>query len=238
MGLYVLKFRGAGQGAQALIAELVAGGDRLSARPARCPSSCSSRLIPALGRAEPDPRSSVPHQGQALGLNLAPRLSARRADLRPAPPPARRELPGAASAIVWFDAFITNVDRTARNPICSAGTGPLADRPRRGALLPSFSAGGALALSPRRAPFPQIADHVLLPGPARSPRSIAGCFAAHARRHRGHRRPLPDAWLGEVPRFPDAPPSTGRPTPAYLLDRLEAPRAFLEEAIRARARLV
>src|SRR5579859_4885233 len=110
-GLYVLKFRGAGQGPKALIAELVAGEiGRALGLPV--PEVVFAELDPVLGRNEPDPeiKDLVNASG---GLNLAldflPGSFAYDPALPPVPPP---EL---ASAIVWFDAFVTNVDRTARN---------------------------------------------------------------------------------------------------------------------------
>src|SRR5437588_8204740 len=110
-GLYVVKFRGAGQGPKALIAELVAGEiGRALGLPV--PEIVYVELDPALGRSEPDFEIQALLKASA-GLNLA-----------------LDYLPGAlafdamdannlesmlASSILWFDAYITNVDRTARN---------------------------------------------------------------------------------------------------------------------------
>src|SRR5690242_11733838 len=110
-GLYVLKFRGAGQGPKALIAELVAG-EIGRALGLAVPDLVFARLDPALGRSEPD--SDIRELIQAsAGLNLAldylPGSIAYDPAVRPRP---ESEL---ASDVVWFDAYVTNVDRTARN---------------------------------------------------------------------------------------------------------------------------
>ena len=68
-GMYVLKFRGAGQGARALIAELVAG-EIGRALGCRCRRSCFVDLDPSLGRSEPDPEIQALVKASA-GLNLA-----------------------------------------------------------------------------------------------------------------------------------------------------------------------
>jgi len=110
-GLYVLKFRGAGQGPKALVAELL-GGEIARALGLRVPELVFVNLDPVLSRSEPDYeiRSLVKNSG---GLNLA-------LDFLPGAlgfDAARADTvePEVASMIVWLDAFIANVDRTARN---------------------------------------------------------------------------------------------------------------------------
>jgi hypothetical protein len=112
LGLYVLKFRGAGQGPLALVAELVAGeiGRLLGLR---VPEIVFVEVDAVLGRNEPDQEIRELLQA-SVGLNLA-------LDYLPGSvmfdPAARDTAPvEIASAAVWFDAFVTNVDRTARNP--------------------------------------------------------------------------------------------------------------------------
>src|SRR6202008_722178 len=109
-GLYVLKFRGAGQGPRALIAELVAGEfARRLALP--MPEIVFVELDAELARTEPDPeiqdliRASG---GTNLGLDY---LSGALAF----DPLADRTDTELASRIVWLDAFVTNLDRTVRN---------------------------------------------------------------------------------------------------------------------------
>ena len=109
-GLYVLKFRGAGQGPKALIAELVAGEiGRLAGLPV--PEIVFIELPSDLARTEPDAeiQSLI---GASAGLNLA-------LDYLPgsvtSDPLVFQPDAKLASRIVWFDAFVCNVDRTARN---------------------------------------------------------------------------------------------------------------------------
>ena len=110
-GLYVVKFRGAGQGPRALIAELVAGelGRRLGLP---VPEIVFVELDPAFGRNEPDSEIKAlldSSAGLNLGLDFLPGSIA----YDPAAP--HRPDPDLASRIVWFDAYVTNVDRTPRN---------------------------------------------------------------------------------------------------------------------------
>src|SRR3982750_242366 len=110
-GLYVLKFRGAGQGAHALIAELVAG-EIARALGLPVPEIVFALLDPDLARTEPDPEIQALIRASA-GLNLA-------LDYLPGAtmfdPLVDRPSAALASAIVWFDALVSNVDRTPRNP--------------------------------------------------------------------------------------------------------------------------
>src|SRR6476660_9598723 len=111
-GLYVLKFRGAGQGPLALVAELVAG-EIGRALGLKVPELVLMDVDAALGRNEPDYEIRE-LLGRSTGTNLA-------LDYLPGSvmfDPAARDSanPDLASRAVWFDSFITNVDRTARNP--------------------------------------------------------------------------------------------------------------------------
>ena len=111
-GLYVLKFRGAGQGPLALVAELVAGeiGRTLGLK---IPELVLIDVDAALGRNEPDEeirdllRASV-------GLNLA--MDYLPGSIMFDPAAGDKADPATASQAVWFDAFVTNIDRTANNP--------------------------------------------------------------------------------------------------------------------------
>src|SRR5918995_2221101 len=109
-GLYVLKFRGAGQGPRALIAELISGeiARRLGLA---VPELVFAELEPELARTEPDPEIHALILDSA-GLNLA-------LDYLPGSvtydPVVQKTPADLASRIVWFDAYVTNVDRTVRN---------------------------------------------------------------------------------------------------------------------------
>lgn len=111
LGFYVVKLRGAGQGAKALVAELVAG-ELARAAGLLVPELVLVELDAKLSESEPDPELSVPLEASA-GLNLG-------LDFLPGSitfDPIAGLVPDAttASRIVLFDAFVTNVDRSARN---------------------------------------------------------------------------------------------------------------------------
>jgi hypothetical protein len=227
-GLYVLKFRGAGQGAKALIAELLAG-ELARSLGLPVPEIVFVELGAELARTEPDPEIQDLIRASA-GLNLA-------LDYLPGSvafdPAAERVGPGLASAVVWFDAYVTNVDRTARN------TNMLMWHRRlwlidHGAAL-YFHHAWDNHLERGRAPFKQIKDHVLLP-------FASELEGADARLSALITPPLvsellslvPDGWLASESRF--ANPEAHRAAYAeYLLTRLAAPRDFVKEAAHARA---
>src|SRR5262249_20599158 len=109
-GMYVLKFRGAGQGPRALIAELISGEiGRALGLPV--PEIVFVELEAALAQTEPDPEIHALIL-ESAGLNLA-------LDSLPGSvaydPIVHKPEPDLASRVVWFDAYVTNVDRTARN---------------------------------------------------------------------------------------------------------------------------
>src|SRR4051812_21466707 len=109
-GLYVLKFRGAGQGPRALVAELIAG-EIARAAGLAVPEIVLVELDPDMARTEPDPEIQALIRASA-GLNVA-------LDYLPGSvmfdPVAETPDADIASAVVWFDAYVTNIDRTARN---------------------------------------------------------------------------------------------------------------------------
>jgi hypothetical protein len=110
-GLYVLKFRGAGQGPLALAAELISGeiGRLLGLR---VPELVFMELDAAIGRNEADPEIRdllLASVGLNLGMDFLP--GATMFD----PAAGDRADAEVASKAVWFDAFVTNIDRTAKN---------------------------------------------------------------------------------------------------------------------------
>ncbi len=231
-GLYVLKFRGAGQGPKALIAELVAG-EIGRALGLAVPELVFVEVDAALGRSEPD------FEIQAL-LRASPGLNL-----------ALDYLPGSlafdaldavnldallASSIVWFDAYVTNVDRTPRN------TNMLLWHKRlmlidHGAALYFHHAPGSF-LERSAAPFAQIKDHVLLSAASALHEADALLKSRLAPALLQEIvRTIPDAWLDHDPA------ATGydeqRAAYAdYLLARLESSHIFVEEAVHARAQLL
>ena len=218
-GLYVLKFRGAGQGARALIAELVSG-EIARAIGLPVPEIVLAEIDPDLARTEPDPEIHALILDSA-GLNLA-------LDYLPGSvmfdPSVDRPASDLASRIVWFDAFVSNVDRTPRNANMLMWHRRLWLIDHGASLYFHHSPGWTTEPARARDPFALIRTHVLL----RAAADIAGVDEALAAdlgddvlsRIVGL---IPEVWL-EDPR--DA-------YLAYLQERLRAPRAFVEEAARA-----
>jgi hypothetical protein len=151
-GLYVVKFRGAGQGPLALVAEVI-GGELARTLGLDTPELVLVDLDPVLGVAEPDPEIQElldASGGLNLGVDYLPgALSFAGTD------PVDPEW---AAKVVWLDTLLMNVDRTPRNPnlLCWHGRVWLIDH---GAAIYQQHAGELKA----DAPFPQIADHVLRP---------------------------------------------------------------------------
>jgi hypothetical protein len=230
--LYVVKFRGAGQGRKALIAELVAG-EIGRALGLLVPEIVLVELDAVLARSEP-------HQeiqeliASSAGLNLALAYVGGALAFEPLlPPPSALAL---ASAIVWFDAYTTNVDRTARNTNMLVRDGHLWLIDHGAALYVHHTWTNYLERS--RSPFPQVKDHVLLRHadalpeadmvlrPLVTPELIAAIVAQ-----------IPDSWLDDEPSFAGRDEHRAAYV-SYLLTRLAEPRAFVEEALDARAKLV
>ena len=221
-GLYVTKFRGAGQGEKALVAEVVAG-ELGRALGLAVPELVVVDVDPTLGAAEPDPEIQELIAASAvlnLGMDFLP-------GALPFTPAAAIE-PALAADIVWFDALVTNVDRTHRNPnllvwhkrVWLIDTGAAFFRQHGGRPL----AHGAREPMPR----PILADHVLLSAAGSlteadkrlASRALAAVDEAVAR--------VPAQWLG-------ADPASRRGDfAAFLTQRLARPRSFLQEIDRAR----
>lgn len=230
-GLYVLKFRGAGQGPKALIAELVAG-ELGRALGLPVPEIVFVELDAALAGTEPDPEIQDLLKA-SIGLNLA-------LDYLPGSvmyDPLVEELePEQASAVVWFDAYVTNVDRTARNANMLIWHKKLWLIDHGASLY--FHHSWTDYMERSRSAFALIKEHVLLPSATLlkeadallserlTPEVIGNIVAL-----------IPNAWLAGDSLFKsarDAREAYAR----YLLRRLDAPRLFVEEAERARALLI
>jgi hypothetical protein len=231
-GLYVLKFRGAGQGPKALVAELVAG-ELARAAGLRVPELVRVEVDASLGRNEPDSeirellRRSV---GTNLGLDYLP--GSLTFDPAAGPAPRAEE----ASEIVWFDALVLNLDRTARNPNLLTWHGKLWLIDHGAALY--FHHAWARAPDPATAAFPGVKDHVLLPwataiAPAGARLAVRLDEAALAR----VLDLVPEAWLEGEAAFATAADHRAAYV-RHLARRLAAASFFVEEAERARAELV
>ncbi|WP_214226602.1 HipA family kinase [Pedobacter sp. B4-66] len=108
--LYVLKFRGAGQGIKALIAEII-GGEIARALGFKVPEIVFAKLDEAFGRTEPDEEIQDLLKA-SIGLNLALHYLSGAITFDPTVTTVDAKL---ASQIVWLDCLLTNMDRTARN---------------------------------------------------------------------------------------------------------------------------
>ncbi|HYP28345.1 MAG TPA: HipA family kinase [Blastocatellia bacterium] len=226
-GLYVMKFRGAGQGPKALIAELVAGElGRAIGLPV--PEIVFVEMDPVLGRTEPDQEIQDLIRASS-GLNLA-------LDYLPGSitfdPLVDRPDPLLASQVVWFDAYTTNVDRTPRNTNMLIWHRGLYLIDHGAALYFHHAWKNYMERSGDR--FALIRDHVLLPFASALPEADALMSGRLTREViRETVGLIPDGWLAPEAGFQE--PEQHRAAYAeYLLKRLEGPRAFVEEAINAR----
>jgi hypothetical protein len=231
-GLYVVKFRGAGQGPRALVAEWLAGEiGRAVGLPV--PDLVAIEVDAALGDAEPDEeihdlvRASA---GTNLGMDFLPGALT----FNPAASTAADVIdPDFAADVVWFDGLVTNPDRSPQNPnlLVWHGRPWLIDH---GAALYIHHTWRDPDAHARR-PFERIRDHVLLP--------YAGSIEAADARNAGRVdeafltalvAALPDVWLPDDPTVGDADAQRAAYV-RYLARRLEAPRPFVKEADDARA---
>lgn len=155
-GMYVVKFRGAGQGPLALVAEVLAG-ELARALALNVPELAAVSLDAAFGRSEPDPEIRYLLQA-STGLNLGMKFLPESTTFDSAA--GDTISPATASTIVWLDAFVQNVDRTARNPnlLLHKRQPWVIDH---GAAF-YFQHGSADFTDKAKSPFAMIRDHVLL----------------------------------------------------------------------------
>jgi hypothetical protein len=224
-GMYVLKFRGAGQGAKALVAELVSGEVARALR-LPVPEIVFVELNPELARTEPDPEIHALIV-ESAGLNLA-------LDYLPGSitydPIVHKPDPDLASRIVWFDAYVSNVDRTARN------TNILMWHRRlwlidHGATLYFHHAPEWQSVDHARDVFPLIKNHVLLEHASRLQdvdQSMAALLGPEIVSEIVSQ--VPASWLspGESER---RAAEVREAYARYLLERVRKPRTFLKEAL-------
>ena len=226
-GMYVLKFRGAGQGTKALIAEVIAG-ELARAAGLPVPELVFVNLDPEIAKTEPDPeiqdliRASG---GVNLGLDYLPGSVM-------FDPVAEKPNADLASRIVWFDAYVTNVDRTPRNANLLMWHRKLWLIDHGASLY--FHHAWTDMDQRSKDPFRLIKEHILLP--------FAGTIETADKAMRslitqdvikGVVDLIPDDWMNDNSPFS----STGENRHAYfeyLTRRLDDPRPFVEEAIRAR----
>ncbi len=217
-GLYVTKFRGAGQGVRALISEVIVG-ELARALGLLVPELVTVAIDERLAAAEPDPEIQdliASSAGVNLGVDFLP------GSLSYAPGGRWEPGPELAAEIVWLDAWTTNVDRSPRNPNLLVWHEQLWLIDHGASLYLQHE--GLSEVDPGR-PFPLIADHVLLPragsivdaGAQLSPRIDRALIETAAGL-------VPDGWYAD-----DSPDVYVE----YLAQRLALGR-FAEEAERAR----
>ena len=226
-GMYVLKFRGAGQGPKALIAEVIAG-EIARAAGFLVPELVFVSLDPEIAKTEPDPEIQDLIRASG-GLNLGLDYLPGSAMFDPVAEKPDAEL---ASRIVWFDAYVTNVDRTPRNANLLMWHRKLWLIDHGAALY--FHHTWTDMDQRSKDPFRLIKEHILLP--------LAGAIesADHAMTAliteeviKGVVDLVPDEWLDDSARF-SSPLENKQAYVDYLTRRLAEPRPFVEEAIRAR----
>jgi hypothetical protein len=222
-GLYVVKFRGAGHGAKALVAELITG---LTAIALGLPTPALALIDvpPPFGRSEPDPEiQDILQKSHGINVGAVYLDGAFNFDATAAGDLVDSSL---ASRIVWLDAFLTNPDRTHRNPnlLIWRRQPYLIDH---GSALYAHHDWESVDDARIRTPFPLIQHHVLLTHTTPAHITDADRDAVA--------RLTPatiDGILGEVPDgLLSEPRSRYR---EYLLRRLEEPREFVTEINRAR----
>jgi len=216
-GLYVLKFSGAGQGKKALIAELL-GGEIGRMLGLKVPELVFVQLDPKLAMTEPDPEIQDLIKASA-GLNLALDYLPGSMMYDPAVDPPDADL---ASRIVWFDAFIANVDRTPRNANMLLWHKEIWLIDHGAAFY--YHHNGSTFLSNANNGFALIRDHILKPFAAKVnevDEQMASLLTA--KKLSEIVGLIPDAWL-------DDPERQRAEYLEFLTLRLNVPRDFASEA--------
>lgn len=230
--LYVLKFWGAGQGVKALVAELIAGEiGRTLGLP--IPELALVELEAGFGLNEPHEEIQDLIKA-SIGLNLGVRYLPSAFAYNPLMEP--RPAPDFASEVVWFDAYVTNVDRTPRNVNMLVWENEVWLIDHGAALYFHHDWNNYLARS--HTPFSFIKQHTLL--------KYAGDLpGADARLVSKLNEPLlseivdlvPEVWLGGEAQFATiAEHRAGYVN--YLSSRIAASEVFVKEAIHARTALL
>jgi len=226
-GMYVLKFRGAGQGPKALIAELIAG-ELARAAGLLVPELVFVSLDPEIAKTEPDPEIQDLIRASG-GLNLGLDYLPGSVMFDPVADKLDAEL---ASRIVWFDAYVTNVDRTPRNANLLMWHRRLWLIDHGAALYFHHAWTDVGQRSKDR--FPLIREHILLPFAKDIETADQAMTAAITSEViKSVVDLVPDNWMNDGSPF-STTAENRRAYVQYLTRRLDEPRHFVEEAIRAR----
>lgn len=218
--LYVIKFRGAGQGRKALVAEIIAG-EIARVLGLNIPDLALIELDPAFGNSEGDPEIQDLLKA-STGLNLAMQFLPGAFMFDPLAEKVDARL---ASQIVWFDALTLNVDRTVKNPnlLCWRDKIWVIDH---GAALYFHHNWTNDYMGRARNPFLPLREHVLLPFAT----DLAQVDAASAALLTPQVlqeivNTVPALWLENEPPFPNAD-AVRQAYLNFLTARLQAPRQF------------
>ena len=228
--LYVLKFRGAGQGVKALIAELI-GGEIARALGLKIPEIVFAELDTAFGRTEPDEEIQDLLKA-SVGTNLALHYLSGAITFDPVVTKPDAKI---SSQIVWLDNLITNVDRTPRN------TNMLIWRKEswlidHGASL-YFHHSWQSWKEHAAKPFMQIKDHVLLPF-ATELETVNTEYTALLSQEKIHNiiALIPDSWLADLQ---EGTPEEHRSVyEQYLLTRIALSGTFIKDVQHARESII
>ena len=229
--LYVLKFRGAGQGPRALIAELI-GGEIARLLGLRVPELVFANLDEAFGRTEPDEEIQDLLKA-SVGLNLALHYLSGAITFDPTVTTVDAKL---ASQIVWLDCFLTNMDRTCRNTNMLIWHKELWLIDHGAALYFHHSWQNWEEQAIR--PFFLVKDHVLLPW-ATVLEEVDQEFRAilNAENIRAIIQLIPQIWLKDETNF-ESVEAHRNAYAHFLTTRLQHSEIFLKEAQHAREILI
>jgi hypothetical protein len=225
--LYVLKFRGAGQGVKALIAELI-GGEVARAVGLKVPELVFAWLDTSFGRTEPD-KEIQDLLKASVGLNLALHYLSGAITYDPAVNKVNQEM---ASLIVWLDCLLMNVDRTPQNTNMLTWHKELWLIDHGASLYFHHSWNNWEDYAKR--PFTQVKDHVLLPK-ATDLKNAGEHFRSilTADRIRSIVSLLPDEWLSDGI-FTEKPDEVRNIYADFLVTRMNNADIFENEAQNAR----
>jgi len=229
--LYVLKFRGAGQGSKALIAEII-GGEIARLLGLKVPEIVFANLDEAFGRTEPDEEIQDLLKA-SLGMNLGLHYLSGSITFDPA---VTKVDPVTASKVVWLDSLLLNVDRTSRNTNMLLWNKELWLIDHGAALY--FHHAWRNWEEQAAKPFTHIKDHVLLPF-ATELEKLDVALRQHLTMERIEAivSLLPDEWLVKESPF-GSPDEHRKAYIHYLSSRLANSAAFVKEAVHARGSLI
>lgn len=230
--LYVLKFRGAGQGIKVLIAEVIVG-EMARALGFQIPELVFMHLDEAFGRTEPDEEIQDLLRASE-GLNLGSHFLSGAITYDPVVTTIDPEL---ASRIVWLDALVTNVDRTARNTNMLMWKKELWLIDHGASLF--FHHSWENWEEQAKRPFAMIKDHVLLPQASElEAADKAGREVLTPTRIREILALIPDEWLTAVESPFETAEEHRQAYASYLETRLAHSEIFVKAAQHARETLI